>query len=298
MKKNDKQRFARDKPLQGVRVLDLSKLLPGPFCSHYLAELGAEVVVVVPPFDHEVIHFPELQKGKKKIVLDLKKKSDQDQLKKLIKKVDVLLEGFRPGVMKRLKIDFLTLQKINPHLIFCSLTGYGQKAKDRAGHDLNYLAMTGFLRLLFGKQKSMIPGIPLADLIGGMNAALSIVSQLYIPLKKRKAIHLDIAITDSVQKWMLPMSLEVQEICRPLFEGQVARYQIYETKDHRFLAVAPLEEKFWKKLLKMLEVPEKVIIKGEKSLIQFFKQKISQKNAKELNFLVEDPELCISWVKS
>lgn len=287
-----------NKPLHGIKVLDFSRLLPGPFCSYLLAELGAKVTVIHAPLDEEVLTFPPIRKNKKFLAINLKLEKNKSKINQLIKQSDIILEGFRPGVMERLGFDFQISKKIHPKIIYTSLTGYGQNGKNRAGHDLNYLAVSGVLKTLFPIQNPpLIPGIPLADLVGGMVAALQILAQLSIPIKKRKATYLDISMTDAVQKLLIPLDQEVQKQIRPVMIGDLARYQLYGCSDELYLAVAPLEEKFWQKFVNEMGIPDSIIFQGEKSLIHWLKNAFSSKPRKYWLHKLADPDLCVTLVK-
>src|SRR4029434_3087283 len=227
------------KPLKNIRVLDFTRLLPGPFCSYLLAQSGAQVTVVEHPTEKEVLSFPAVKAFKKYVKLDLKSKAGLAQAKKLAAKADVLMEGFRPGVLQRLGLGFQEARKLQPKIVYCSLSGYGQGDGQRAGHDLNYSSVSGLLSALAAGREPQIPGVPLADLIGGGEAAYQIAAALNPPKKNRSAVHLDISICQAVQRFLVPLSGEVGRAIRPVFNGSLARYQLYATGDGGHLAVAP-----------------------------------------------------------
>lgn len=285
------------KPLRGIKILDFSRLLPGPFCSHLLCEMGAQVCVVQAPHDREVLSFPALRKGKKFLSLDLKNSRDFQKVKTLLQKSDVLLEGFRPGVMKRLGLDFKEAKKIKKNILYASLSGYGQKGGNRAGHDLNYLAVSGVLRALSGNVKSFIPGIPLADLIGGYGAAFQITAQLIRPFRSRKALYLDLSMTDIAATLLRPMDSSAQKAMQPLIEGKLARYALYQCSDQQYLAVAPLEEKFWQKFVKIMAIPPEFLVQGEESTQQWLQTEFNRHPLQHWLYKLEDPDLCVSAVK-
>ena len=267
------------KPLQGITVLDLTRLIPGPFCSLILSNFGAKVTKVEGPLQGDYLRdlgvplFEALNHGKKIIRLDLKSPAGKKALMRLVKKSDVLLESFRPGVMDRLGFSFATLKKNNPKLILASITGFGQQGamKDKAGHDLNYMSLAG---LISSKE---IPKIQWADFIGGgLMGALKVVAAL--ANKKRKAIHLDISMTDSM------IFCGVGNILNRdgpgILTGLLGRYQIYETSDGRLVSLAALEEKFWRRFcdligradLKEGKFPD-ARPEVKKELVQLFKTK-------------------------
>ncbi|MBE9541268.1 MAG: CoA transferase, partial [Proteobacteria bacterium] len=169
--------------LEGIKIIDLSRMLPGPYCSMILADHGARVIAIEDKrFMADDIFLSPVNRNKDHMTLNLKTKEGQEIFFKLIREADVLMEGFRPGVTKRLGIDYEVLKRINPGIIYCSITGYGQDGpfRDIAGHDVNYLSFAGILGIIGEKDGSpCIPGIQIADLVGGgMNAAIGILLAL------------------------------------------------------------------------------------------------------------------------
>jgi alpha-methylacyl-CoA racemase len=231
-------------PLKGITVLDFSTLLPGPLATLLLAEAGAEVIKIerpgngdemrsyTPKFGKDSVNFALLNRAKKSIAINLKSASERARLDELIRSADVIVEQFRPGVMGRLGLDYDTVARINPKIIYCSITGYGQTGPKAqvAAHDLNYVADSGMLALSTGADGApVLPAALVAD-IGG---------------------HLDIAMADNLftfMYWGLGngwSSDQWPQRGRELVTGGTARYQIYRTSDNRYLAAAPLEDKFW-----------------------------------------------------
>lgn len=260
-------------PLNGIKVLDFSTLLPGPLCSLLLAEAGAEVIKIErpghgdemrsyePKAGADSVNFVLLNRGKQSITLDLKSPRAMDILAPLIREADVLLEQFRPGVMERLGLGHETLARINPRLIYCSITGYGQygpRAKD-AAHDLNYLATAGMLSLTAGTDGK--PGLPpalIADIAGGAYPAMI---NILLALRQRDQTglgsHLDIAMADNLFTflyWALGEGAigKWPGTASSLVTGGSPRYRIYGTSDGQFLAAAPIEEKFWTNFLQLV----------------------------------------------
>jgi alpha-methylacyl-CoA racemase len=237
--------------LKGLRVLDLSRHFPGPVCAHYLAELGAEVIKIED--DDYLRSFPVLYKqvnsSKKILKLNLKDEKNREQFLKLVKKSQVVIESFRPGVMKKLKLDFKVLKKANSKIILCSLTGYGQKGarSQEVGHDLNYLAYAGVLSQIGESGKApAVPGFPIADLTGAVTAALAIVSARLA----KKSCHIDISLMESALSLNL-MLLEGKTRGEGILNGGTPCYSVYETKDGQYMALAALEKKFWLKFLEL-----------------------------------------------
>ena len=260
-------------PLAGIKVVDFSALLPGPLASLILAEAGAQVVKVERPAGDELrayeprfgaagAGFALLNRGKRSIVLDLKANGSKERLMPLLRSADVLIEQFRPGVMDRLGLGHAALAAINPRLIYCSITGYGQSGPKAqvAAHDLNYLAETGLLHLAAGADGApVVPPALIADIAGGSYPA---VLNILLALRERdvsgRGRHLDIAMTDHLfplMWWALGQGFAAGCWPRPggeLLSGGSPRFQIYPTADARFLAVAPLEQRFWERFAELI----------------------------------------------
>nr|WP_087574312.1 MULTISPECIES: CaiB/BaiF CoA-transferase family protein [unclassified Sphingomonas]AJW29589.1 L-carnitine dehydratase/bile acid-inducible protein F [Sphingomonas sp. JE1] len=264
-------------PLAGLKVVDFSTLLPGPLASLMLVEAGADVLKVERPgqgddmrafeprFGSEGAIFALLNRGKRSISLDLKNPTDAEKARVLAIEADILIEQFRPGVMARLGLSHEVLSRDNPRLIYCSITGYGQTGPkaQRAAHDLNYVAEAGMLSLVTGSDGApTLPPIPIADIGGGSYPAfMNIMLALYARMTTGRGCHLDISMTDNVlpfQYWALAGGF-VGQWADPnggLITGGSPRYAIYRTKDGRFLAAAPLEDKFWRNLCEVLGIGE------------------------------------------
>src|ERR1035437_7443997 len=224
-------------PLSGLLVLDFTTLLPGPLASLMLAEAGAEVLKIERPggedtgpfplsFDGESAPFAMLNRGKKSLTLDLKSEADREKLIPLIQRADILMEQFRPGVMARLGLGYETLRALNPRLIYCSISGYGQSGPrvDEAGHDINYIGNTGLLDLQ--------PGPAAAPVVPPMLVA-------------------DIAMTDAMFTFgwaALALGAVTGKFPKPgehWLVGGSPRYQIYPAKDGKLVACGAIEQKFW-----------------------------------------------------
>jgi alpha-methylacyl-CoA racemase len=262
------------RPLAGLKVIDFSALLPGPLTSLILAEAGAEVLKVERPgqgdelrsyeplFGAASVGFALLNRGKRSIALDLKANGAKARLMPLLRSADVLIEQFRPGVMDRLGLGHPALASVNPRLIYCSITGYGQSGPKAqvAAHDLNYLAETGLLHLAAGADGApVVPPALIADIAGGSYPA---VLNILLALRERDATgrgcHLDIAMTDHLfplMWWALGQGFAAGRWPRPggeLLTGGSPRFQIYPTADARFLAVAALEQRFWARFAELI----------------------------------------------
>jgi len=256
------------RPLEGIRVLDLSRLLPGPFLTMVLGDMGADVVKVeapnigdymrqMPPlFGAMAGRFLAVNRNKRSLVLDLKAESGRDALLRMAAKADVVVETFRPGVLDRLGVGYAALTERNPGIILCSISGYGQTGpfRDRAGHDLNYLAMAGVLGLSAARRgdKPAMPGAQVADLAGGaLWGATGVLGALVGRGRTGIGQHLDIAMCEGSLALLAhefgagQAAGEYAQRCEAPLNGGLACYSVYEAKDGGFLSVAALEPKFW-----------------------------------------------------
>ncbi len=246
-------------PLQSIRVLDLSRLLPGPFCTMLLADFGAEVIKIEAPelgdyarhyepkIDENSVMFHSLNRNKKSVTLDLKTDEGKDQFLQMVGKADVVVESFRPGVMKRIGLDFPVLEKINPCLIYCAISGYGQTGPyaEMPGHDINYISYAGLLELMGEKDgKPIVPAVQVADLAGGAYPAVTgILLALLEREKSGKGQFIDISMMDGVISLLqstLPnylMKNIPSKRGEQMLSGGLACYEVYQTKDGRWLAV-------------------------------------------------------------
>lgn len=252
-------------PLTGIRALDLSRLLPGPYLAQLLADLGAEVVKVETPRlgDYARIApsqmglgrmFEMVNRGKKSIALNYRNPRGRQVFMELARRADVILEGFRPGVVKKWGMDYDAVRLINPRIVYCSLSGYGQEGPyaGRAGHDLNYLSVGGAAALNARPGERPVPyGLPVADLSGGMLAGLAILSALLARGRTGQGMYLDMALLDGVLSWMAPLAagayfdgLQVSAGSLPLLGG-LPCFDVYETADGRYISLAALEPAFW-----------------------------------------------------
>lgn len=268
------------RPLEGVRILDFSTLLPGPLATLILAEAGAEVIKIerpgrgdemrsyTPRFGDDSVNFALLNRGKRSVALDLKAPGAVDRLRPLIESADVVIEQFRPGVMERLGLGYNDLSVINPRLVYCAITGYGQTGPsvDTAAHDLNYVAESGMLSLSAGADGSpIVPPALIADIAGGAYPA---VINILLALRDRDrtgvGCKLDIAMCDNLftfMYWALGNAWADKQWPTPggdLVTGGSPRYQIYQTADARFIAAAPLEDKFWHSFCELIGLPQKL----------------------------------------
>jgi alpha-methylacyl-CoA racemase len=252
-------------PLSGIRILDLSRLLPGPYLTQLMADLGAEVIKVETPLagDHVRLAPPEMglgkmyetiNQGKKSLALNYRNPRGRELFLKLAASADVVLEGFRPTIADKYGIGYEAVRAVKPDIVYCSLSGYGQDGpyQQRAGHDFNYLSIGGALSLNGRPGERPIPyGLPVADLGGGMLAAIAILGALVGRERSGQGMYLDMALLDGVISWMTPLALsayfsglEVGAGTHPLLGGS-AFFNIYETSDGKYLTLAAIEPHFW-----------------------------------------------------
>src|SRR5690554_733839 len=255
-----------DLPLSGVTVLDFTTLLPGPLATLMLAEAGADVIKIEKPGGEDMRAFPPfvggtsaafalLNRGKRSIELDLKDAAARERLASMIAGADVLVEQFRPGVMDRLDLGYDAVSALNPRLIYCSITGYGQHGPraGEAGHDLNYLALTGLLALSCGRgEGTVLPPTQIADIGGGSFPA---VTNILLALLQRERTgrggRIDIAMADAMFTFAVFAYAELGATGRApedgaaLLTGGSPRYRLYRARDGALIAVGALEEKFW-----------------------------------------------------
>jgi len=252
--------------LQGIRVLDLSRLLPGPFLTMILADMGADVIKVEDPNLGDYMRaFPPakggvggrylaVNRGKRSMVLDLKQAAGRDALLAMVEKADVVVESFRPGVMAKLGLAYEVLAARNPKIIMCSISGYGQTGPytHRAGHDLDYIALAGVLAMTGpARGGPQMPGVQIADLAGGaLWSATAILGALVGRHRTGKGAHLDISMTEGALALVASELGNLDCGAKPTrgvetLNGGLACYGVYRTKDERYLAVGALEPKFW-----------------------------------------------------
>ncbi|MHA1610850.1 MAG: CaiB/BaiF CoA transferase family protein [Promethearchaeota archaeon] len=325
-------------PLEGVMILDFTRLLPGPYCTMILADMGAEVIRIedpsyvyaqFPPFytnkgESESISNTVLMRNKKSIALNLKISQSQEIVYELVKRADIVIESFRPGVTIGLNIDYATLKKINPKIIYCSLTGYGQTGPyaQKPGHDLNYQGYSGALWLnrsyrqsKNGEKIPVVPGTQTADYGGSLFAAISILGALHsrnVHLEK-SGDYIDISMLDCAIAMNLTAFSDVfipktSKTVQPfstsdLLHGKFPCYLIYRTKDEKFISIAAIEHKFWVNLCNKLELPELIgkefADEGErKKIADLIGTKITERTLDEWQFLFDSTLTCVSPVIS
>jgi crotonobetainyl-CoA:carnitine CoA-transferase CaiB-like acyl-CoA transferase len=242
-------------PLGHLRCLDLSRQLPGPFCSTLLADFGMDVLTIAAPTDPFGAGIPFLARNKRSMTLDLKSDAGRDIFFRLAADTDVVLEGFRPGVTARLGIDYETLHARNPRLIYCAISGYGQSGpyRDRVGHDVNYLGYAGVLGFI-GETGGppVIPGVQIADLGGGaLMAAVGILTAVIARERTGRGQMVDAAMLDGAVAWAAyPLLLHLLSGGAPgrgrtHLTGDHPCYAVYETRDGRHVTIGAYEPHFW-----------------------------------------------------
>ena len=253
--------------LSGITVLDLSRLLPGPYCSMVLADHGARVIAIEDKrFAAEAGGSAAVYRNKSHMTLNLKSEQGRHIFFHMVKAADVVLEGFRPGVTKRLGVDYEAVSAVNPQIVYCSITGYGQNGPYAGipGHDVNYLSIAGVLDLIGEKDRPpSIPGFQIADIAGGgMNGVIGILLALYARQTTGKGQYIDISMTDGSLS-LLSLAVYLKEMTGlPLSRAdsflshRYACYNTYETSDHRYLSIGAVENRFWQQLCNFFEVPE------------------------------------------
>jgi alpha-methylacyl-CoA racemase len=263
-----------DAPLAGIRVLDLSRLLPGPFCSLLLAQLGAEVIKVETPLAGDYARmapaelgfggvFEALNRGKRSVAIDYRKPQGRDLLLALAETADVFIESSRPGRLEKCGLGAVSVRAANPEIVYCSISGYGQTGphRDKPGHDIDYLAMSGVLALLGPAGGDPVPpGFQLADIATGTYAAARILAALVGRSVSGQGVYLDVAAIDGPVSWLGTLGSGLERAGRSAgpMSGAYPCYATYRTADGRWLAVGALEIQFWRAFCTGLGRPDLV----------------------------------------
>ncbi|MEW6202425.1 MAG: CaiB/BaiF CoA-transferase family protein [bacterium] len=307
-------------PLEGLRILDLSRLLPGPFCTLLLADLGAEVVKVedpvqgdymrwLPPYQgKEGAAFLSLNRNKKSIKLNLKSEKGKDIFLKLVEKYDVVLESFRPGVMEKLGLGYDVASARNQRIIYCSISGYGQDGvyRDKPGHDLNYIGYAGVLGLTGQVDGApVIPGVQIADIGGGaLMAAVGILAAAAARERTGRGQWVDVAMLDGTIAWVAHLAAVFFAGHPPptrgthLLNGASPSYSVFETKDGRYITLANIEPKFWEELCRLLnreDLKNRLFDEGEDKgkLFAVMKEIFRTKTLDEWLKFFEGKDVCV-----
>jgi alpha-methylacyl-CoA racemase len=264
-------------PLSGITVLDLSRLLPGPVCTLHLADLGADVIKIEDLNEGDYARgmgelrgsgrdamsdfFVLVNRNKRAAGLDLKRADGVAAFKRLAARADVIVESFRPGVMEKLGLGYETLRALNPALVMCAISGYGQTGPwaHLAGHDINYLSINGVLEQTGPAQAPALSNLQIADLLGGaMTPAFAIMAALFDAKRSGQGRMVDVSMTDAVLSHaVMPLLSGTRGAARgnDQLSGGIAAYNIYTTSDGKHMAVGSLEPKFWAKTCEVLSLP-------------------------------------------
>lgn len=311
-----------DNCLSGIRVLDLSQYIPGPFATMTLGDLGAEVIKIEPPFGDPMRQafmegedglsplYKQLNAGKTVTKIDLKSDEGKEALRQLVEKSDVLLESFRPGVMARLGFGPDDLKALNPKLIHCAVSGFGQDGPygQVAGHDMTYVALTGALSQTGHADSGPVPIFPpLADHSGAMQAVTSILAALFRRDRTGQGAFIDVSLFESALSWnylaLTPAGQgRVDPVGRGELTGAAAWYNIYETSDGRFVAFAPIEPKFWQNFCAAVEREDLLARHMEAlpqdDLIQTLRNLFKEKSLKEWEELLVPADCCMEPIRT
>jgi len=309
-------------PLKGIRVLDLSRYAPGPYCTMLLADLGADVIVVDEPpgrgrrVDTEMgvsdrtKAFLPMGRNKRSVALDLKDDRMREAFFRLLDGADVVTEGFRPGVARRLGIDYEAVRRRNPRVIYCSISGYGQTGPyaPLVGHDLNYISLAGTLGMIgWPGQPPAIPLNVLGDFAGGgLFAAFAILAAVIARHQTGKGQYIDMAMTDGVMSLACLAASDYWSTGAPprpgkyFLNGALPCYNVYETADGKWLSVACMEPWFWRKLCTALGCEEYGDQQFDEeqfpAMFAFLRGKLKEKTRDEWFAALKDQEICVTPV--
>jgi alpha-methylacyl-CoA racemase len=315
-------------PLEGIRVLDLSRLAPGPFCTMLLGDLGADVLMVEAPTEalpggasldrpvgegaERALAFNALRRNKRSIVLNLRHDEARRIFCRLAESADVVVEGFRPGVVKRLGVDYETVSAVNPRIVYCSLSGYGQDGPyaGMVGHDINYISIGGALGMIgWPGQPPAIPLNVIADFAaGGLHAAYAVLAALIARDKTGRGQHIDIAMSDGV---LYLLTLAVTQhlaggvVPRPgedVLNGGAPFYNVYQTKDGRWLSVGSLESHFYANLCRALGRDDLIPLQSDAArwgeIFDGFRAEFRKKTRDEWFDILREIDICVAPVYS
>jgi len=311
-------------PLDDLRILDLSRLAPGPFCTMLLADLGADVLVVEPPPESRAGQGPGLGRGmeaynalgrnKRSIILNLRDEEARQVFYRLAESADVVLEGFRPGVVQRLGVDYETLREKNPRLVYCSLSGYGQTGPyaGLVGHDINYISIGGALGMIgWPDQPPAIPLNVIADFAaGGLHAAYAILAALHARERTPtgRGQYLDIAMSDGVL-YLLAMTIggyfasgNAPGAGRTVLNGGAPHYNVYQCADGGWISLGSLEPHFWANLCRALGredfIPHQYDAAKREEIFAHFRERFRSKSRDEWFEILKQTDVCVAPVYS
>lgn len=302
-------------PLEGIRVLDLTRLLPGSVCTLMLVDLGAEVTKIEDPqggdyarwfrprLDGQSVFFRMNNRGKRSAVINLKDTRGQQVLHRLVKDADVLVEGFRPGVTERIGADYETLRKLNPKLVYCSMSGYGADGPQAqvSGHDLNYVSQAG---LIGATAQPQVPGGQFADIGGAYAAVAAITAALFRRERdeQKRGAYIDISFTEAALPFALYAWTEAAfgQTGPGQLSGGLACYSVYRCADGQYVALAALEEKFWKNFCTAIERPDLIDVYQTPDMQTYLKKELQglfgQRDSATWDALLGSADCCFSQV--
>ncbi|MBI3785417.1 MAG: CoA transferase [Deltaproteobacteria bacterium] len=300
-------------PLSHLKLIDLSRQLPGPFCSMLLADMGVDTVCVSNPNDPMGIGIPFLARNKRHMTLNLKSGVGRDILLRLIDEADIVLEGYRPGVPQRLGIDYETLKARNSRLIYCSISGYGQDGpyRDRVGHDINYLGYAGVLNFV-GQEDGppVIPGVQIADIAGGaLMATVGILTAIIAREKTGAGQFVDISMLDgsmacnAYHTLMWFITGQLPQRGREQLTGHWPCYSVYETGDGRYVTVGAFEPHFWATLCRYFGREDLIASQwaegaAREEAFAFFRNAFRQKTQAQWVAELSEVEICFAPVNT
>ena len=287
------------KPLDGVRVLDLTRLLPGAYATLLLADLGADVIKIEDPHGGDTMrrlpahsrrdYFALLNRNKKSVTLDLRVPEARSVLDALLTRADVIVDSFRPSTAHRLRVDAATLQAKHPRIICVSISGFGQIGPyaNRAAHDINYQALAGLLLTERGRAPAL-PGPLVGDIGSAMTAAMRILAALIERQRTGASSVVDVSIHDAAIAWaMFPTTGDLASAC----------YNIYETADGEYLALGALEPKFWRAFCERLERPDLIARQHDRGeALSEVRRVMRTRTLKEWLAFFEDADVCLTPV--
>jgi alpha-methylacyl-CoA racemase len=309
-------------PLEGIRVLDLTRLAPGPFCTMLLGDLGADVIVVEEApgagrrFDvgmgERAQAFNALGRNKRSIGLNLKDDRAHEVFYRLLEGADVVVEGFRPGVVKRLGVDYETVSARNPRVVYCSLSGYGQTGPyaSLVGHDINYISIGGALGMIgWPGQPPTIPLNVIADFAGGgLYAAFAILAAVIARRKTGRGQHVDMAMSDGVTSLLTFLanlyfgSGHVMRRGEELLNGTAPFYNVYETADGGWLSIGCLEPWFWRELCQALGCEEYIPHQNNREkfpeMLDYLRRRFRERTRDEWFEELRQRDICVAPVYS
>jgi crotonobetainyl-CoA:carnitine CoA-transferase CaiB-like acyl-CoA transferase len=307
-------------PLDDVRILDLSRLAPGPFCTMVLADLGADVLLIEPPADSRAGQgggpagdpYNALGRNKRSIVLNLRDEEARAVFYKLAESADVVVEGFRPGVVQRLGVDYATLREKNARLVYCSLSGYGQSGPyaGLVGHDINYISIGGALSMIgWPDTPPAIPMNVIADFAGGgLHAAFAILAALHARERTGRGQFVDIAMSDGVL-YLLAMAISgyfttgrTPQRGQTVLNGSVPHYNVYQCKDGGWISLGSLEPHFWANLCRAMGREDFIRHQYDSAkrdeVFAHFRQQFLTRTRDEWFEVLKETDICVAPVLS